>query len=111
MEDKTDKIIIQYDPFIRHNEFPTSDYRDNTDCYLSFFQCDNDCDCNDCSDENACGGGGGGSTAACNNGEFHCNITDLCIPASWECDGETDCDDGTDEHSGCSCKQLASLLV
>ena len=34
----------------------------------------------------------------CDDGDFHCYTSELCIPYNWKCDGYRDCEDGSDEY-------------
>jgi len=65
---------------------------------------DNECDCEDGSDERegVCNQGPEPTTpesGSCTNGDWECD-NGRCIPESWIEDDECDCDDGTDEREG-----------
>lgn len=36
--------------------------------------------------------------------DFHCAVTQKCIPKSWVCDGDNDCGENEDEQPGCNSK-------
>ena len=37
----------------------------------------------------------------CEDDEFQCQTSGICIPQSWWCDARKDCDDGSDEPITC----------
>ena len=65
-------------------------------CIPAEWQCDQEPDCADQSDESGCAGTASGGGGSCQAGEFACNSGE-CIPGDWECDGILDCSDASDE--------------
>ncbi|KAE9545608.1 hypothetical protein AGLY_001151 [Aphis glycines] len=66
----------------------------NGHCIALHWQCDNEADCKDGSDEDPkiC------QKRVCNTDEFTCRkAKGECIPLTWMCDGNPDCSDGSDE--------------
>ena len=64
--------------------------------HLVAWECDNEDDCGDTSDEDHCL-----DTNNCASDKF-CYNDGTCIPASWECDGMDDCTDGEGEPLTCN---------
>ncbi|XP_067676191.1 sortilin-related receptor-like [Haliotis asinina] len=64
----------------------------NSRCIPLTWQCDNDNDCSDGSDEVDC------PYATCPENSFQCT-NGHCIPEKWRCDFDNDCGDSSDEHS------------
>nr|XP_033774457.1 sortilin-related receptor isoform X1 [Geotrypetes seraphini] len=64
----------------------------NGNCINNIWQCDNDNDCGDMSDEKNC------PTTMCDPDIlFRCQISGTCIPLAYKCDHEDDCGDNSDE--------------
>ncbi|XP_077313881.1 sortilin-related receptor [Lithobates pipiens] len=82
------------------NKCLPSQYRcSNGNCISSIWQCDNDNDCGDMSDERDC------PTTSCDPDTlFRCQESGTCIPLSYKCDLEDDCGDNSDE-SHCEAHQ------
>jgi len=77
---------------------------ENGQCIRESWLNDNECDCEDGSDERegVCNPGPEITTpesGLCMNGEWKCE-NGQCIPESWLNDNECDCDDGSDEREG-----------
>lgn len=77
-------------PFCSSLEFTC----DNGNCIPANWECDNENDCKDNSDERHCNL----KTDNCATEEFQCN-DGTCIPDSWKCDDVNDCDSGEDESN------------
>ncbi|CAO1412555.1 unnamed protein product [Diamesa serratosioi] len=76
----------------------------NGRCIPKRWQCDQEKDCSDGSDEDTdhCL-----KKSFCPNNEFLCHSGEQCIPVSWLCDRATDCVDGSDELD-CETKTCSS---
>ncbi|EHA98275.1 SCO-spondin [Heterocephalus glaber] len=70
-------------------------YQDSGHCVPHEWLCDNQDDCGDGSDEEAC------ATPGCGQGQMSCQ-SGRCIPPAQLSDGQDDCGNGTDEQ-GCPC--------
>ncbi|XP_067001123.2 low-density lipoprotein receptor isoform X2 [Anabrus simplex] len=66
----------------------------NGRCIPAHWQCDNEKDCSDASDEDPhiC------QSRSCRLGQYQCS-PGVCISAAWICDGQGDCPDYSDEHN------------
>ncbi|KAJ6635658.1 Low-density lipoprotein receptor-related protein 1, partial [Pseudolycoriella hygida] len=79
----------------------------NNRCIPLRWQCDQESDCGDGSDEDPamC------KKTICSRGEFLCKSYERCIPEHWVCDGSADCDDDSDEinceHKTCTSEEFA----
>ncbi|XP_048254148.1 sortilin-related receptor-like isoform X1 [Haliotis rufescens] len=75
----------------------------NSRCIPLIWQCDNDNDCTDGSDEVDC------PYATCAENSFQCT-NGQCIPERWKCDYDNDCGDSSDErnckHTNCNASQF-----
>ncbi|XP_046548454.1 sortilin-related receptor-like [Haliotis rubra] len=75
----------------------------NSRCIPLTWQCDNDNDCSDGSDEVDC------PYATCPENSFQCT-NGRCIPEKWRCDFDNDCGDSSDErschHTNCSANKF-----
>ncbi|XP_037050178.1 very low-density lipoprotein receptor-like isoform X9 [Bradysia coprophila] len=67
----------------------------NNRCIPLRWQCDQESDCGDGSDEDSalC------KKTICLRGEFLCKSYEKCIPEAWVCDGSADCNDSSDESN------------
>ncbi|KAL7037303.1 hypothetical protein ACKWTF_009156 [Chironomus riparius] len=82
---------------VKENECTKDQFQcDNGRCIPKRWQCDQEKDCNDGSDEDAshC------QAKVCSSEDFTCRSNNgECIPLAWMCDGNKDCTDGSDETS------------
>lgn len=83
-------IVVCFVPSVK-NECSSYFFKCGNDhCIPLSWQCDDENDCNDNSDEVNC------ETKTCSPTEFKCN-NEKCIPDKWQCDLEDDCGDNSDE--------------